>query len=76
MIGGHFQVCRENNLLRINRKIYLVDEISSRGDAYRLTPNVIRELRNDPKFIVDLRQAVRLMVKSWGWVNTRIKKKR
>jgi hypothetical protein len=46
----------------------LVNEISSRGSTFQLPDDVIIDLRNNDEFISDLRQSVRLMVRSWGWV--------
>ena len=37
--------------------------------TYQLTDEVLNELRRDKQFIEDLRQGVKLMVRSWGWVS-------
>lgn len=50
----------------------LVDEISSRGNEFRLTQDDINDLLQDETFIADLRLGVQLMVRSWGWVSSKI----
>ncbi|UJR09111.1 hypothetical protein I4U23_013358 [Adineta vaga] len=47
--------------------MFPIDEISSRGKAYQLPPNVLAELKQDEQFIAKLRHGVRMMVTSWGW---------
>ena len=47
----------------------LVDEISSRGRQFQLTPTVIVRLRQNSEFIKSLRRAVELLMQSWAWVN-------
>jgi len=47
--------------------MFPIDEISSRGYTYQLPVDVINDLRTNEEFIADLRQGVRLMVRSWGW---------
>ena len=55
--------------MRINHHLSsIVDEISSRGKAYCLPPDVLNELKQDKNFVDKLRRGVKLMVSSWGWV--------
>ncbi|CAF3506009.1 unnamed protein product [Rotaria sp. Silwood1] len=45
--------------------MFPIDEISSRGSTYQLPDAVINDLKKNEEFIKDLRQGVRLMVRSW-----------
>ncbi|CAF0918367.1 unnamed protein product [Adineta ricciae] len=47
--------------------MFPIDEISSRGRAYCLPPDVLNELKRDKNFVDKLRRGVKLMVSSWGW---------
>lgn len=66
--------CRKKEILLRGeiRFSFLVDEISSRGREFTLPQEFIEELRQNEQFITDLRQGVRWMVKSWGWVKDRL----